>query len=73
MTDTPWLTSSEAADRARCNVDTLQDALRSQELRGYQGGGKKGRWRIHVEDLDAWVRGETAEVQVPTVTRRRAS
>lgn len=72
MTDSPWLTPTEACGRARCSERTILEALRSQELRGYQSG-RGGRWRIHVEDLDAWVRGETAEVQVPAVTRRRAS
>lgn len=72
MTDSPWRTPKEAADYTRCSVDTLLDALRSQELRGYQSGSG-GRWRIHLDDLDAWVRGEVADVQIPAVSRRRAS
>lgn len=72
MTDSPWLTPAEAAQRARKSADTIGDALRSQELRGYQSG-RKGRWTVLVDDLDAWVRGETANVHVPSITRRRAS
>lgn len=72
MSDSPWLKVPEAADRARCGVSTVLRALAAEELRGYQGG-KGGRWRIHVDDLDAWVRGETAEVRVPAVTRSRRS
>lgn len=72
MNDSPWRTPQEAADYARKSRDTVLDACRAQELRAYQSG-RNGRWTIHVEDLDAWVRGEVADVQIPVVTRRRAS
>jgi excisionase family DNA binding protein len=67
-----WLTPSQAAAHAVCSVDTIGDALRSGELRGYQRVGG-GRWRIAVEDVDAWVRGETADVVIPAITRRRTA
>lgn len=73
MTESPWLTVAEAAGRARCHRDTVLNALRSEKLRGYQAVAPKGTWRIHEDDLDAWVRGEVADVQVPSTTRRRAS
>lgn len=70
--DSPWFTREEAAGYAKASIDALGDALRSEELRGYQTG-KRGRWRIHREDLDAWIRGEKADVRVPAVTRRRSA
>jgi excisionase family DNA binding protein len=70
--DSPWHTREEAAHRARVGPDQIGDALRSGELRGYQSG-KGGRWRIHRDDIDAWITGEIADVQVPKITRRRAS
>lgn len=68
--NTPWLTPVEAAQRARRHKSAILEALRSQELRGYQAV-KRGRWLIHIDDLDAWVRGETAPVEIPAITRTR--
>ena len=61
-----WHSPASAAVYADASVDTIGDALRSGDLLGYQrvAGGK---WRIHVTDLDAWIKGE------PPVTARRAS
>lgn len=67
--NSPWFTQEEAAAHARSNYDTVGDALRSGELRGYQAG-KGGKWRIHRDDIDAWIRGEIAPVVVPNLTRR---
>lgn len=67
-----WLSPTQAAEHTACSRETIGAALRSGELRGYQRTAG-GRWRIAIEDLDAWVRGETAEVEIPVVTRRRAS
>jgi excisionase family DNA binding protein len=72
MTSSPWLTVGEAAERARTGASELHRALAADELRGYQRK-TGGKWRIHVEDLDAWVRGEIADVRVPSITRGRAS
>lgn len=71
-TGSPWLTVPEAAERARTGQSELHRALAADELRGYQRK-PGGKWRIHLDDLDAWVRGETADVRVPAVTRGRAS
>lgn len=59
----PWLTQREAADYARRGVGVINEALRTGQLRGFQskpgGKGKRGgTWRVHVADLDAWIRGE---------------
>lgn len=63
LSASPWLTVPEAAKRARRNRHTILDALACEELRGHRRGDR-GRWRVHVDDLDAWVRGELSEVQV---------
>ncbi|WP_167166837.1 helix-turn-helix domain-containing protein [Saccharomonospora amisosensis] len=55
--DSPWLTVDEAATRSRRHNKTVLRALRRGELRGHQARAN-GRWLIHVEDLDLWVRGE---------------
>lgn len=72
--DTPWLTVLEAAQRARRGKRTVYRALAEGELRGNQST-VGGAWTIHVDDLDAWVRGEIAEVELPSTARgrRRAS
>lgn len=67
---TPWMLTGEAAPYARCSEDEIRDALASGELRGSQRK-PGGRWRIHRDDLDAWLRGERNSVTIPTVTRRR--
>ncbi len=65
----PWLTLPQAAERAQRGVRTLTRALADESLTGYQPV-KGGRWRIHVDDLDAWVRGEKAPVKLPVLSRR---
>lgn len=54
----PWLTTRQAATYAGRNPQTVRDALADGELVGYQRTAPNGRWRIHIEDIDAWVRGE---------------
>lgn len=66
--DSPWFTKDEAAERARVSADTIGDALRSGDLRGYQSG-RGGRWRIHRDDIDAWIKGEIAQIVVPPSRR----
>lgn len=51
-----WHSTATAAEYAGCHVDTLLAALRAGELRGSQRK-VNGRWRIHRDDLDAWLRG----------------
>lgn len=70
--DTPWLTVIEAAGRARRGKRTVYRALANGELRGSQAL-RGGAWTIHMDDLDAWVRGEIAEVELPSSARGRRS
>lgn len=66
----PWLTVKEAAAYARSNTKAIREALASEELVGEQKV-PRGKWRTRPEYLDAWIRGERAEVRIPAVTRRR--
>ena len=67
--DTPWLEVPEAAEYARRHTQTIKNALRDGSLRGSQTK-RNGKWLVHRDDLDAWLRGEIADVQPPAVTRR---
>lgn len=68
----PWLTVAEAAHRARAGIRTIHRALADESLRGHKPV-PGSPWRIHCDDLDAWIRGEKADVKVPSVTRRRSA
>lgn len=70
--DSPWMTIIEAAKYARSNTKTVGDALRDGSLRGYQTG-RGGKWRIHRDDVNAWLRGEDPVSAPPRVTRRRSA
>lgn len=57
VTKRVWLTVSEARQVTGVGANSLYAALQTGELKGTQRG-RKGRWRIHCDDLDAWMRGE---------------
>jgi excisionase family DNA binding protein len=67
----PWLTVKQAAARAQRGERTVLAALADESLRGHRPG-ERGNWRIHLDDLDAWVRGERADVQIRIPGRRTA-
>jgi len=52
-----WHNTAQAAEHAGCHTDTVRKAAESGELHGTQRKAK-GRWRIHVDCLDAWCAGE---------------
>lgn len=58
-----WLTTHEAAERAGCHRDTVAKACESGAMHGGQRT-KNGRWRIHVDCLDAWVLKEPCRHQI---------
>lgn len=62
MTGRLWLNTTQAAEIADRHVDTVLVALQTGELDGGQRK-KGGRWRIHRDCLDAWLRGERCEHQ----------
>lgn len=70
--DSPWLTIAEAARYGKRHEDTISAACRNGSLRANQPR-RKGKWLIHRDDLDAWIRGEIAPATPAKATRRRAS
>lgn len=52
-----WHTTAQAAVYAECHPQTILSALQAGELKGSQRKAQ-GRWRIHRDDLDKWLRGE---------------
>lgn len=59
VTDRVWLNVEEAAARTGVSRTELLNALQTGELRGTQRV-PRGRWRLHVDDLDHWMRGGKA-------------
>lgn len=53
----PWMTTTEARLYARCGRRQLLAALHTGELAGTQRTAPRGTWRIHRDDVDAWLRG----------------
>ena len=72
MVERRWLSAKDASVYTGRSGRTVLDAARAGELRGAQTG-KFGHWSFLTEWLDAWMSGEPAPVEVPVVTRRRAS
>lgn len=50
-----WLTVDEASQVTTVCKRELYEALRSKTLSGSQNG-KNGKWLIHADDLDTWMR-----------------
>lgn len=53
----PWLTVPAAAERARTRTGAVYHALHAGELIGQRRPGD-GILQAHVDDIDAWVRGD---------------
>lgn len=51
-----WLSVVEAQRYTGVAKTTIYAALQTGDLLGSQRG-KNGKWRIHVGDLDTWMRG----------------
>jgi len=51
-----WHNTTQAAEHAGCHRDTVIKALEADELHGTQRKAR-GRWRIHIDCLDAWCGG----------------
>lgn len=68
--DTPWMTVPEVAAYARSSRSDILAALACEELRGHQRVAG-GRWRIHRDDVDAWLRGEPPAPRDTNYTARR--
>jgi excisionase family DNA binding protein len=59
----PWLTVTEAAQRARCGVKTVYREVRVGRLRAARVGGRR-ELRLRHEWVDAWLDQTTAVVMV---------
>jgi excisionase family DNA binding protein len=57
-----WLDVHQAAERAGYHWRYIADLCRSGEIHGTQRK-RGGKWRIHVECLDAWAGGVTCAHQ----------
>lgn len=51
----PWYTPRASQRYSRRSNNDIYGALSSGALRGVQVN-QRGDWRIHVDDLDAWIR-----------------
>lgn len=49
-----FYTPAEAAEYARCHVETIRKALRERTLRGARREGARA-WKIRQDWLDAWI------------------
>lgn len=65
MTDSPYMTTAEVAEFARCSIKTVERAWADYRhsggrsgLRATQPRGAYSRLLIHRDDADRWVRGE---------------
>lgn len=54
-----WHDTRSAAEYTGYAPTTVLRALEAGELVGFQRA-ERARWRIHVDALDAWLRGEAA-------------
>lgn len=62
-----WLSVAQVAEHAGRHPVTVRTALSSGALHGYQR--KAGAsWRVHVDCVEAWLRGSTCPCVVETST-----
>lgn len=54
--ESPWLDTAEAAAWSRRSPSEITRACHRGELVGHQRRDR-GRWLIHRDDLDRWIRG----------------
>ena len=71
-----WMGVNEAAAYMRCHPKTVLKMLANEQakpgsgLMGHQKTVPNGVWRIHRDDVDAWIRGDRSE-KSPRQQRRR--
>ena len=58
---TPWLTVSEAANRARCGIKTIYREAKKGRLKAARIGGRR-ELRLRGEWVDAWLEASAAVV-----------
>jgi excisionase family DNA binding protein len=70
--DTPWLTLAEVCEYGRIGRKEVLAALKSDELIGHQTK-EGGRWRVHRDDVDSWLRGTPMRVRTAPITGRKSA
>lgn len=58
LIDTPWMTVDEARVYARMGKNQVYAACRTGQLKARQTVAPQGKWLIHRDDLDAWLRSD---------------
>jgi hypothetical protein len=71
MIATDWMTVPEVIDYARSSRTEVQRRCVPARLRGHQVK-PQGKYRIHRDDVDAWLRGVAPAPINPKFTRRTA-
>jgi excisionase family DNA binding protein len=64
-----WLTTEQIARLSQRHQQTVLRAMRSGQLRATQYG-KNCSWRAHIDDVEAWMRGEAPQRRLRPVQRR---
>jgi excisionase family DNA binding protein len=59
----PWLTVTEAADRARCGVKLIYREVRGRRLRAARVGGRR-ELRLRAEWVDEWLLKASTPVEI---------
>lgn len=55
ITDSPWMTPEEVMEYSRTGSSEVYAALNDGSLLGHQRKAG-GRWRVHRDDVDTWIR-----------------
>lgn len=58
--ESPWMTPAEVATYTRRSYHNVHVALRAGDLKGEQPSGPMGKWLIHRDEVDAWIKRRTA-------------
>jgi excisionase family DNA binding protein len=57
MSDDPWLTVEQIAERLQMHPDTIRRFLREGRLHGYRMTRRAG-WRVRASEVDRFVTGD---------------
>ena len=68
LTVSPWLTVTEAAERARCGVKLIYREVRAGRLRAAHLGGRRDL-RLTAEWVDEWLLHTTTPVEYDASSR----
>lgn len=70
--ETPWMTVPDVQAYSHTGRREVLAALADGSLRGHQRKAN-GRWRVHRDDVDAWLRCEPPAPYPPVAAPRRRS